>query len=102
MQYLFSYGGDSVPLNPNLVRGTEVLLHEATFVEELDRKEYKHSTVWEAIEVAKRAGVQKELILFHLSSRYRWEMEELEKKIAGLNLPFRVRIIPPGEVVEIE
>ncbi|MCS7217287.1 MAG: MBL fold metallo-hydrolase [Candidatus Bipolaricaulota bacterium] len=102
VQYLFSYGGDSVPLSPQLVRGTEILLHEATFLSELDRKEYKHSTVWEAIEVAKRAGVQKELILFHLSSRYRWELAELERRIAELNLPFRVRIIPPGEVVELE
>ncbi len=102
VQPLFSYGGDSVPLNPELVRGTEVLLHEATFVEEEDRKEYKHSTVWEAIQVAKEAGVQKELVLFHLSSRYRWELENLEKGVAELQLPFRVRIIPPGELVEIE
>jgi ribonuclease Z len=102
VHYLFSYGGDSVPLNPRLVSGTEVLLHEATFLEDEDRKEYKHSTVWEAIEVAKKAGVQKELILFHLSSRYRWELKGVEEKIASLNLPFRVRIIPPDEVVEIE
>lgn len=102
VQPLFSYGGDSVPLNPELVRGTEVLLHEATFVEEEDRKEYKHSTVWEAIQVAKEAGVQKELVLFHLSSRYRWDLENLEKGVAELQLPFRVRIIPPGELVEIE
>jgi len=91
-----------VPLNPRLVSGTEVLLHEATFLDDEDRKEYKHSTVWEAIEVAKKAGVQKELILFHLSSRYRWELKGVEEKIASLNLPFRVRIIPPDEVVEIE
>lgn len=101
VQHLFSYGGDSVPLNPGLVRGTEVLLHEATFAEDEDRKEYKHSTIWEAIEVAKEAEVQKELILFHLSSRYRWDLEKIQRRIAELNLPFSVRIIPPGEVVEI-
>jgi ribonuclease Z len=102
VQYLFSYGGDCVPLNPDLVRGTEILLHEATFVEEEDRKEYKHSTVWEAIAVAQKAGVQKELVLFHLSSRYRWELEELRQRIAALNPPFSVRLVPPDEVVEIE
>lgn len=102
VQYLFSYGGDSVPLNPELVRGTELLLHEATFLDEAERKEYKHSTVWEAIRVAEQAGVQKELILFHLSSRYKRELKETEEKIAELRLPFRVRIIPPDEVVAIE
>ncbi|MGQ9700533.1 MAG: MBL fold metallo-hydrolase [Candidatus Bipolaricaulaceae bacterium] len=102
VQYLFSYGGDSVPLNPDLVRGTEVLVHDATFLNEEDRKEYKHSTVWEALEVAQRAGVQKELVLFHISSRYRWDVPRVQEKIAELHLPFRVRIIPPGEMVEIE
>lgn len=102
VQYLFSYAGDSVPLNPNLVKGTEVLCHEATFLSDEDRKEFKHSTVWEAIEVAKKAEVQKELILFHISSRYRDELRELERKIEGMGLPFKVRLIPPGEVVEIE
>ncbi len=102
VQYLFSYGGDSVPLNPDLVRGTEVLLHDATFLEEEDRKEYKHSTVWEALAVAQQAGVQKELVLFHLSSRYRWDVEKVQEKIAELHLPFGVTIIPPGEVVEIQ
>lgn len=102
VQYLFSYGGDSVPLNPDLVRATEVLVHDATFLNEEDRKEYKHSTVWEALEVAQRAGVQKELVLFHLSSRYRWDVPRVQEKIAELHLPFRVTIIPPGEMVEIE
>lgn len=102
VQYLFSYGGDSVPLNPELVRGTEVLVHDATFLDEEDRKEYKHSTVWEALEVARKAAVQKEVVLFHLSSRYRWDMEKARERIAELHLPFRVTIIPPGEVVEIE
>lgn len=101
VQYLFSYGGDSVPLNPELVRGTEVLVHDATFLDEENRKEYKHSTVWEALEVARQAGVQKELVLFHLSSRYRWDVEKVRERIAELHLPFRVTIIPPGEVVEI-
>lgn len=101
-QILFSYGGDSVPLNPDAVRGTEVLLHEATFLADEDRKEYKHATVWEAIEVAQKAGVEKELIIFHLSSRYRGDLDGLAREIEKKGLPFKVRLIPPGELVEIE
>ncbi len=101
-QILFSYGGDSVPLNPDAVRGTEVLLHEATFLADADRKEYKHATVWEAIEVAQKAGVEKELIIFHLSSRYRGDLAGLAREIEKKGLPFKVRLIPPGELVEIE
>ncbi|MCX7750002.1 MAG: MBL fold metallo-hydrolase [Candidatus Bipolaricaulota bacterium] len=101
-QLLFSYGGDSVPLDPAAVRGTEVLLHEATFLADEDRKEYKHATVWEAIEVAQKAGVEKELIIFHLSSRYRGDLDGLAREIEEKGLPFKVRLIPPGELVEIE
>lgn len=89
-------------MNPDAVRGTEVLLHEATFLADEDRKEYKHATVWEAIEVAQKAGVEKELIIFHLSSRYRGDLDGLAREIEKKGLPFKVRLIPPGELVEIE
>ncbi len=101
-QYLFSYGGDSVPLNPAAVHGTEVLLHEATFLADEDRKEYKHATVWEALDVARKAEVEKELIVFHISSRYRGDLTSVARQIEVMGLPFAVRMIPPGELVEIE
>ncbi len=97
-QRIFSYGGDSVPLKPYFIRDTEVLCHEATFLRDEDRKEYKHSTVWEAIDVALEAGVKKELILFHLSSRYRRDIPKLEEEIRKRGLPFKVSIVPPGEI----
>ena len=98
-QKLLSYGGDSVPLRPGTVADTEVLLHEATFLADEDRKEYKHATVWEAIEVAKKAGVKRELICFHISSRYRRELKKVEERISELGLPFKVTLVPPGEIV---
>ncbi len=101
-QFLFSYGGDSVPLNPGSVRGTEVLLHEATFLADEDRKEYKHATVWEALDVARKAEVEKELIVFHISSRYRGDLGSTARQIEAMNLPFAVRLVPPGELVEID
>lgn len=101
-QRTISYGGDSVPLRPGPIADTEVLLHEATFLRDEDRKEYKHATLWEAIEVARKARVQRELICFHISSRYRRDLPRVEGEIAGMGLPFRVTLIPPGKVITWE
>ena len=69
-QRLFSYGGDSVAVKPAYVEGTEVLCHDTTFLDEGDRKDYKHATLAEAIATARAANVKKELICLHISSRY--------------------------------
>lgn len=67
----FAYSGDSSPINPDFVRGVEVLVHEATFVDpedfECDRN--GHSSVVQAIRVANDAEA-KSLVLCHFSSRY--------------------------------
>jgi len=39
-------------------------------VNEEDRKEYKYATLAETIDVARKAGVKKDLICLHISSRY--------------------------------
>jgi ribonuclease Z len=51
-------------------KGADVLVHEATFIEEQKEKalESLHSTALEAGEIAKKAKV-KQLVLFHLSAR---------------------------------
>ena len=60
---------------------------------------YKVSSEEEAIEVAKKAGVKRELICFHISSRYRRELKKVEERISELGLPFKVTLVPPGEIV---
>jgi len=102
-QRLFSYGGDSVPIKPSYIEGTEVLCHDTTFLDEQDRKAYKHATLAEAITTARAAGVKKELICFHISSRYKTKLKEIAEASGhyeGLN--FKVTLVPPGRIFVID
>lgn len=98
-QKIFTYGGDSVPLDPKKIGGTEVLCHDCTFLEEEDRKMYKHATLAEAVKVAKEAGVEKKFLGFHISSRYKDRIRELKEEIMDSeDPPFEVELIPPGRI----
>lgn len=102
-QRLFSYGGDSVPIKPEYISETDVLCHDTTFLDDEDRKEYKHATLAEAIEVARAAGVRKELICLHISTRYKNKVREITNASGRYEgLDFKVTLIPPGRVVSIE
>ncbi len=65
----FAHSGDAMPIDPALVAGADVLVHDATFLHEPDRREPIHATTEEALEVGRAAGV-KTLVLNHLSIRY--------------------------------
>lgn len=76
------YVGDTSP-SAELVefcRGADLLIHDSTFGEELTDKASQnyHSTVVQAAEVAKQAGVKK-LVLFHISPRYEDDARLLEQ-----------------------
>ena len=66
---VFAHSGDAMPINPALVMNADVLVHDATFLDEPDRREPIHATTEEALDVARAANV-KTLILYHLSIRY--------------------------------
>jgi len=78
---LLAYSGDSMPLDPDVVREAEVLMHEATFLAADEREAPAHATVEEAIRVAVAARV-KLLALFHISSRY--PGREVERRVREL------------------
>jgi ribonuclease Z len=66
---VFAHSGDAMPIDPSLVSGCDVLVHDATFLDEPDRREPIHATTEEALQVARMADV-KTLVLYHLSIRY--------------------------------
>jgi len=76
------YSGDTRPIESllRLAEGADLLIHEATFDDELLDKaiEDGHSTPSQAAETAKKAKV-KRLILTHLSSRYKNAQPLLEQ-----------------------
>ncbi|MBI4117789.1 MAG: MBL fold metallo-hydrolase [Parcubacteria group bacterium] len=79
---ILSYCGDSRPVDPKEVFETEILMHECTFLEK-DEVESAHSSLPEVLQVAKKSRC-KNLLLFHISERYRQErkqyIEEIIKK----------------------
>jgi ribonuclease Z len=66
---LFAHSGDAMPIDPGLVTSADLLVHDATFLNEPDRREPIHATTEEALDVGKQANV-KTLVLYHLSIRY--------------------------------
>jgi ribonuclease Z len=65
--------GDTKPIDEmvNFAKDADILIHEATFDTELEdiSSEYGHTTAAQAAEIAKKANVEK-LLLVHISPRY--------------------------------
>jgi len=68
-QVLFAHSGDAMPIDPALAAGADLLVHDATFLDEDDRRYPIHATTEEALAVGRAADV-KTLVLYHLSIRY--------------------------------
>jgi ribonuclease Z len=104
LKKLVSYGGDSVALDPADIAGTDVLLHDCTFLTEEEREDYKHATLSEALEVALRAQVHEAFLAVHISSRYKQKLKEIEEQLMREHpkLPFRVVLVPPGKLFRYE
>jgi ribonuclease Z len=65
----FAHTGDAMPVDPAVVAGADMLVHDATFLDAKDRKWEIHATTTEALDVGRAAGVGC-LVLHHLSIRY--------------------------------
>ncbi|MBW3634946.1 MAG: MBL fold metallo-hydrolase [Armatimonadetes bacterium] len=83
--------GDGEPLSAGEVAGTQLLVHEATFLspDDYDAEEagedvgHVHSTLWQALSLAREAGVPN-VLLYHISTRYSdAEIRDAVRAVAG-------------------
>jgi ribonuclease Z len=103
-----TYSGDTTALNPDEVRGTPLLFHEATFINKDDRQSdegearyHLHSTLDEAMQTAVEGEVG-HLVLYHFSSRYNSGevMDAVKKSIRRFKPNFPVSIAMPSVFAE--
>lgn len=93
---LVTYCGDSEPVPVEEVKGTEILMHEASFMTK-EEMEAAHSCVDDVLDLA-RAAECKALIMYHISERYKRERPKYKQEIyamakdKGLTIP----IFPVG------
>lgn len=72
------YTGDTEKLEKTVEvsKGADLLIHEATFTNDIIEEKYGHTSARQAAQIAKEAGVKK-LVLTHLSRRYDNKPEKL-------------------------
>jgi ribonuclease Z len=99
---VFAHSGDAMPIDPALVTNADLLVHDATFLHEPDRREPIHATTEEAIEVAQAAGVTT-LVLYHLSIRYdrATALPALRAQVASSGFMGECWLLDEGEFIEI-
>ncbi len=93
---IFSYGGDSRPIEPAHVSESLFLCHECTYMqlEDDERNFQQHSYLDEVLEMAREAKVEN-LLLFHTSLRYTLDeiRQRLEEAVARINPGCRVLVL---------
>ena len=99
-QKILTISGDSLALDPEEVRGTDLLIHECTFLDARDRRIKNHASIDEVVQTIKESGV-KRVILYHISTRYSHRMDKYlrlyEKDLEGVDL----KVVDPEEGLRI-
>ncbi len=101
-QILFAHTGDSMPLDPSRFRHADLLVHDATFLIEQDRRDPIHSTTAEAITTARDARVR-HLLLHHLSVRYERDdaVPALKRQVTEIGFEGECWLLDGGNIIEI-
>jgi len=98
----FAHTGDAMPIDPSLVAGADILVHDATFLETEDRKWDIHATTVEALDVGRAAGVHC-LVLHHLSIRYdrAAALPALRAQVAGSGFEGECWLLDDGRLINL-
>ncbi|ABS60745.1 MULTISPECIES: MBL fold metallo-hydrolase [Fervidobacterium] len=94
---VLTISGDTVLLKKEDIMDTEILFHECTFLNREDRKFNNHASLDDIVELVKDSNV-KNLVLYHISSRY---VRGLEKAIKKINIPgTKIFYVHPERIFE--
>jgi len=98
----FAHTGDAMPIDPALVSGADLLVHDATFLDAEDRKWEIHATTTEALEVGRAAGVAC-LVLHHLSIRYdrTQALPALRQQVASSGFAGECWLLDEGRLISL-
>ncbi len=101
---LISFSGDTPVDDFSKWDGTDILIHEATFLKEetnstIETRYNKHATISEVLKMVKEIKLNK-LILTHFSSRYSNEeiSSTVKRLLKELKIKIPVYIVYPGEI----
>lgn len=97
---ILTISGDSLALDPEEVEGTELLIHECTFLDPRDRRYKNHASIDEVMETVKKAGV-KRVILYHISTRYIRSIRSVIKKYREMLPDVEITYMDPRRVFEM-
>jgi ribonuclease Z len=99
---LFAHSGDAMPIDPEIVRAADVLVHDATFLGQEERRQPIHATSEEALQVARAAGVRT-LVLNHLSIRYdrALAIPRLREQLAASGFEGQCWLLDEGEFIDL-
>jgi len=98
----FAHSGDAMPIDPALVTDADLLVHDATFLDESDRRYPIHATTEEALDVGRAANV-KTLVLYHLSIRYErvTALPALRAQVAASGFAGECWLLDEGELLPL-
>ena len=95
---ILTVSGDSIPIKLENALDTDLLAHEATFLNKNDRKGNNHSSIDEVLELAKSARA-KAVILYHISTRYERRIKRLvNKAIEETEIDVPIMYVHPSKI----
>lgn len=95
---VLSYCGDSKPVPAKELKGTQILMHEATFIDRGDM-DAAHSCVEDVVKLANKVN-PKMVIIYHLSERYKRELPKYKQEI--MKIAKDKKLVCPLHVVGID
>lgn len=94
---ILTISGDGMAIDEDEARGTDLLLHECTFLDVRDRKGEIHAALNEVVELIKKANV-KNVILYHISSRYDRSAHRIVEKVKEELKDVKIDYVHPGRI----